>query len=824
MVQPEKLTVEELAKEIGKQLRGPSKEKELVAISGKLKELRRRKPRGALAIERDRLESVFRKLVEARSSKLQDQVRATLDKFKKALTAGEPSQEDLTGNTRAALKELEELDLAREDVRGWRDTLNRLEREREDLSKVLDIEREVKELWARAKSTEEQGGFGDSIVQDYKDASTKIQGHLKSSKIVSPAPKRRLGNLADQAEQLVTESANKHTLTLTRAAGNEVVTQFRAFLKSSAVNPEERVTYFLTPDKNAGYGLLPVKSAVEVAREHVRQFWSGKVTEYVDLARHKLLDEHDPYGAQGQLDKWQDLEGLHDPEIIEAGLTLSGDPQVRIKRLQTEIDDKRKTRQDAEKFCHDAMNESALSKAYIALHSAEQTDKYTPTIQSTKIILQERLVEALRACAESAEVSLNEGRWDEVDDALETADQLSALDPAVNFGDLSKRLQRVRRMLDDVRQVINDVQAQTSPAKAKGKLETFKEAFEKGYAQKLEQWEEIRQIEIDLEAQLGDRNFIDGIRAQINASATLDQLNNALEDWKRTRPKIQKEDLQKEFDALRTELDAYIGFRTANDKKSTDLATALDALTPTVLKHPVLGADAKHLWNDLNTRKEKQQDAVQAMADINKLITTDPRLAYEKAGEWKAKATFRTSDFVHLEQQALTELEKQITSVLNRELAKGSYSSAVRARIKELLAELKEIASEKELEYRNKSELPCAIAAAEELENKAKTQKSGWEGVVHAWDAAHDLAVGYRDHRADNFWEHRLEAYKKQIREQAARADFTQQIDLYSQLNSEVNEADAEVWMWLGQTHLEAASQLITRDQSQPSPRETHDE
>ena len=108
----------------------------------------------------------------------------------------------MTGNTRTALKELEDLDVAREDVRGWRDTLNRLEREREDLSKVLDIEREVKELWDRAKSTEEQGGFGDSIVQDYKGASTKARGHL-NSKIVSPAPKRRLENLAQRADQLL---------------------------------------------------------------------------------------------------------------------------------------------------------------------------------------------------------------------------------------------------------------------------------------------------------------------------------------------------------------------------------------------------------------------------------------------------------------------------------------------------------------------------------------------------------------------------------------------------------------------------------------------
>lgn len=334
MYQVKKISTEELEKEIGKRLRSPQKKRELIAIYGKIKELRRRKPRGELAIERDRLESHFQKLVDARSHELQDQTRLVLDKLEKSLKKGELLQEDFAGMARAALKELEDLDLVREEVRGWGDTLDRLERECEDLSKVLAVEREVKELWSHAKSTEEQGGYGDSIVQDYKDAFTKIQGHLKGSKIVSPDPKCRLEMLATQAERLLNESADKHTITLTRATGDEVVAQLKAFRKLNSVNPEELVTYFLSLDNDAGYGLQPVKLAVEVARERVIHFWDYKIGEYLEAAKRMLNKYDDPYAAQELLNKCTNLPGLDD---IEVGFQLSNFSTCLIQTLGNEI-------------------------------------------------------------------------------------------------------------------------------------------------------------------------------------------------------------------------------------------------------------------------------------------------------------------------------------------------------------------------------------------------------------------------------------------------------------------------------------------------------
>jgi len=384
----------------------------------------------------------------------------------------------------------------------------------------------------------------------------------------------------------------------------------------------------------------------------------------------------------------------------------------------------------------------------------------------------------------------------------------------LNLGDRVKRVQQVRRTLEDVRQVIEETRKQPSPVQAKEKLDAFKKRYS---AKQLEQWSQIREIEDDLKAQLGDRDLISEIRSQINTSATLEQLVQALEDWKRTRLKIQKEGFLKEFDALRPELDVYIAFRTAQDKKSTDLAAALDVLKSNVLNHPVLGADATQLRNELAALKEKQQDAKQALADIRKYVETDPRLARRKAIEWKNRESFYTSDFVDLEQQAQRILENQLTQALNAQLSKDAYSRQVRARIDALMTELRQIGSEKELEYRKKTELPCAIAEAEESESKAQVQKSGWEKVASDWKKAHDLAVEYRDDRADNFEKRRLEAYKKQVREKALSANtIAEQIDQYSRLNSEVDETDAEVWLWLGQAHLEAAHQMLTGESSVP--------
>ena len=802
-------TVEELEKEISKILRSPQRESELVVLNTKLRELRRRKPRGELAMERDRLENQFRKLVDTRSRKLQKQIPEALDELKRSLAASKLPTEDWTGIARTAIKELDDLDLARDEVGGWRTALNRLEREREDLSLVLGVEEEIKKLWARAKSTEEQGGYGDTIVVDYKDALTKIQGHLKGSKVISPAPKRKLEILAAQAERLLNESADRHTLTLTRAAGNEVVAQFKIFLKRRSINPDEPVTYFLSPDKNAGQGQQPVKLAVDVAREHVRQFWNDKVTEYVDLARHLLLDDHDPYGAQAQLDKCQDLEGLNDPEILKAGLTLDGDPQVKIKRLQTEIDAKRTIRQSAEASCQKALNKNDLPEAYTELRSAEATDNYTPAIKSTRLLLQERRVAEMRSCADSAESYLNEGRWDEVSGVLATANQLSALDPAINLGDIATRLQSVRSTLEDVCQLKDDVE-KLDPTKAGEKLEAFK----KRYPTKLASWEEIRQIQIDLDIQLDAHKVLSQIRGNLNANASLDQLKGASAIWDRARPKIDRADLQKEFDQVRQKLDAWLGYRTAENLKSTDLAGALEALQPVVLNYPEFGGEAKRLRDELETQKNAQQNVEQALANIQKYVITDPRLALEHARNWKTKASFHTSEFVDLELQAQTALENQLGAELDLQLAKSVYSKDVRDQIDKLINELEEINSEKKFDYRKKSELPCAIAEAEEEQKKATTAKSNWASVATAWNRAHDFAIKYHDDRATDFWAYRLEAYKKQIRDQAMRAEPAEQIDLYRKLNSEVNEVDAEVWLWLGQAHLESARQMIARTQS----------
>jgi hypothetical protein len=242
------------------------------------------------------------------------------------------------------------------------------------------------------------------------------------------------------------------------------------------------------------------------------------------------------------------------------------------------------------------------------------------------------------------------------------------------------------------------------------------------------------------------------------------------------------------------------------------------------LDHPVLGADAKRLWGELNARKEKQQDAKQALSDIRGYMKTDPRLAREQAIEWKRKGTFHTSDFVDLEQQAQRELENQLTRELDQLLGRDLYSKEVRNKIIALMTELKQIISEKEPEYRKKTELPCAVAEAEDLGKKAKAHKLGWEGVVRAWQSAYDLAVDYRDDRAESFLKHRMEAYKEMVRAQAMSTDVAKQIDLYSQLNSEVNEGDAQVWLWLGQAHLEAARQGMLREPIQSASQESTDE
>ncbi len=441
----ERAQIEELTKNIRRELKSPKRD--LRAIVADFRRLDKLSPVGELADERDRLEKIYRKQLTERGAKLQKQIQDALANLKKSVDNSVLPKEDWSGQTNTAINELRALGLAAADLPAWKETLRRLEREGEDLAKYLEIAREIQEFWDRAKSTEEQGGFGESIVRDYKEAFTKIQGHCKGSMIVSPAPKRRLEILAVQAERLLNESADKHTLTLTRAAGNEVVTQFKMFLKSNESNPEERVTYFLTPDKNAGYGLLPFKSAVEVAREHVRQFWSDKVTEYVDLARHVLLDNHDPYGAQAQLDKWQDLEGLNDPELVAVGLTLSGEPQIKIKRLQVEIDDKRKIRQDAEGFYQNAVMEGDLEKAYSLVRLAIETDPYTLSIVYTRRTIQDRILVQAEKLNGRAENWLQEKDWANAQEAITQAARLIALDPELHADLLADRIAETQRSI-----------------------------------------------------------------------------------------------------------------------------------------------------------------------------------------------------------------------------------------------------------------------------------------------------------------------------------------------------------------------------------------
>lgn len=793
--------IEELERGILKQLKSPRRD--LRQIAQDLKKLKRLKPTGTLAVEQDRLEELYRQHLATYGSKLAAQVQSALKKLGDALVKGELPTEDWAGQARGAIEELRALGYADENLPRWKKELDAFERERDDLAKVLAITREVEALWARANQTEQERGNPNAIIDDMKDALAKVQGYIKSHHITTPGPKRKLETLAANAQTRLTYAREHHDKPLSRWAGEEIVTQLKVFRQ---MKPDELVTYPESAEPDATNIVQEASKAAKVAEDKVQRFWYGKVVDYTDGAR-RILDQHDPFGAQRELEKCGELPGLNDAEV---GLSLTGDPQTLINNLRELVTKAVTARQTAESFCQQALAQSDLGEAYTLLRRAIETDRFTPEISVTQTTLRERAITQCKSCVEDAEAQVEEGDWERAEGSAKTAARLLALDPEIQAGDLPDRILGVQKTLEDIKKLKTEVGAETDPKKARAIFDRFSKRYA---SEQIEKWEDVRQLGDDLLTQANAQDLLVRLKAKVAPGATLEQLETASTDYQSWQDKIPVE-YRAQFEAVKRDLDARLGYLNALGlRDAQDLAGALAALQP-ALEHPELGTRAANLQKELNAKKASEAEARQAIDNIRKNIQHNPQQAYRDAVTWKNNATLHTSDFVDLEHQALANWESRTKEIIDHLLARQSFDAGTIRKIRECLAEFNEMHSDLEAEYHARADLPCAVAEAESLEKSTPPRgNTEWSAVVQAWEKACTLAREYAPADGPKYWARRLTALKKQTYAEARGASPSGQIDLFSNLNDEFDERDAEVWLWLGEAHLRAGEAIMITEE-----------
>jgi|GEM_PF-6188804 len=803
MSQPE--LIDALVREIKKQLRSG----ELIEAGENLKKLRRRKLSDELRLELANLETRYHELVDKRADELRERIQDTLQKTRQVLDAGNLPRDDFADEIQSALDELEALKRSKDQIPGWKEELRRLMRAHSDLTKVTILEQEVNALWEQARKTEQDRGNPEQIIEMVKEALEKVRGFADKERIVSPEPKRRLGILISGAERRLRDVEERHKHTPTRQAGEEVVTQLKLFCK---MPPDTLITYAESEVPGAPSVVQEVSKAIPIARHKVLQFWHSKVQEYTDLARKALDDDHDPYAATRLLQKCSELPGLNDPEV---GLALGGDAQILINNLEQPIKEALQARQTTTSLCEQSLEETNLVEAYKLFRQAIATDRFAPAVTKTRTLLQQRLIHRTSEHLTRAEEWLSEGAWTRVRNLLTQVNDLLALDPEASTGSVAEHVQQIQRVLDDVETLRTDVSTARDPTIAKAYLDKFIERYTE---ERVQRWMDIRQLRDTVEAQLNAQAVIARFRARIGPQATLEQLEDALEDWEQERLQI-SEQYRDEFDALKPLLDAWLGYQRAVSKRESDLAGALAALTPalTFQDDSRLRERAEVLRHELEQQKSSTEKAAQAVEEIRQLISTQPRKAWENARQWKSGKTFYTSEFVRLEQQARERWEQDVVTTLERFLSQRPLELNTIKQIRAGLNDLQTMHSEHEADYRARAEVPCAVGEAELLERSTPPYgNTSWQQVVSAWENAYQKAMQYAPTEAPHYWQRRLAALKRQYREQARKVTPSQQIDLYSQLNDEFDESDAEVWLWLGQAYLQAAKELVQTYTSEP--------
>lgn len=822
--------IKELEKEIDLQLKRP--QREWSEIASNLKKLRRLKPTGELAAEKDRLETRYQTQVAKRIEALVAQINSALDQFKISLDAGNPPKEDWAGQTRTAMEELVVLDSVQEKIPAWKETLRKLERERDDLVKVLAIEQEIKDLWTRAEETEHGDGNPKSIVDDLKVALRKSEGHIQAHYINTPGPKRRLENLREDANRRANQAAQRLAVPMTRAEGELVVTQLKVFIAMAKENPEIKVNFPVSAEPDALSDLQKVTQAIKVAEERVKNFWKSKVVEYTDKARQLLDEEHDPFGAQRELDRCHELSGLKDPEIE---FQLPGDSQFKIAEVQKSITAAIQLRNTAEEQCKQALAQDDLSQAVKILNSV--VDEFTPSLQSTRVTIRERILTRCGTMAQATEGFVDVGDWRNAQATLTQLAGLLALDPGLNTLEFKTRADKVQRLLDAVKQVKKDVDAKKDPQDGKQILAEFIKLYVEPRqmikGSKFEEipiaWEDVRQLRDTLCLQADAKDFLARFKGSIGPGATIERLQAADKDYAEWKDKIPGQ-YRSQFEAGKSELDARLGYLRAIELQSTDLGGALKALQPALSpefakSHPDLAKAAQELRDQVAPRKIDKDEVDRAIKNITDMIKPSPKKAYALAIEWTKNPTLDLARFVELEQEAREAWEDLVTQRINRRLNQTLTTEAVQE-IQEGIDDLKAMRSDLEAEYRAKAEFPCALAKAKELEKTAvpklpTDQRARWQAIIDAWENAYRNALAYpksaeeaigaegsKIKPEDYCWDRRLTALKQFKQVEARTAEPSLKIRLFTELNNEYQESDPEVWLWLGKAHLEMAQQL----------------